>query len=601
MPPVHAVEPPVQDLASSLELAVKRFADKPLFGTKQGGAWRWMTYADFGRLVDRYRAGLAALGLLARGERVGVISANRVEWAACAYAAYGLGLAVVPMYESQRDGDWELILGDSDARVCFVSSPEIAARVSALRERLPGLRRVICFDAPAADPDSLAAFLAAGEAAPAPVLKPEPGDVASLIYTSGTSGRPKGVLLSQRCIVTQIHSIVRRIPVLHDDRTLAFLPWAHVFGHVCDLHFMIAHGVAIGLCEGADKIVANLGEVRPTFLLAVPRVFHRVHAGVMKNLEGKPAPVRRLVEAALRAHRRRRAGEPLGVVDRLAMKLADALVFAKVRERFGGRLRGAICGGSALSPEVAEFIDALGITLLEGYGLTESCSVVSVNGPSELRLGSVGRPLDGVSVRLEPAEGGGPGEGEILVRGHNVMLGYHGLPEENARTFTEDGYMRTGDLGRADADGYLYITGRVKELYKLENGRYIAPAPIEERLALSPFVAHAVVTGMNRPYNVAIIEVDPAALRGWAKERALDAEDPAALVERQEVRALLRAEIERRLADVRPYERVLGFVLTAEAFTQANGLLTPKLSVRRREVERRYADAIEALYREAAG
>jgi long-chain acyl-CoA synthetase len=440
----------MHDLVSTLASAVDRFGNKPLFGVRRGGAWEWMSYAAFGRLVDRYRAALSTLGVLQPGDRVAIISRNRVEWAAAAYATFGLRCALVPMYEVQKEQDWRHILADAGAKVCLASTSAIAARVRAFAAELPMLARIVCFDAPAGDECAMAALLARSPAEPAPALVPAPDEVASIVYTTGKS---KGVLLTHRGITETIFSTTRRIPVAPDERTLSFLPWAHAFGQVDELHLLIAHGATMGLCERNEQLLEDLVAVAPTMLLGVPRVYTRVYTGVLKSLREKPAPVRALYRAALRVTDRRLRGERLSPADELVHAAADKLIFTRVRERLGGRLRTAICGGSSLSVEVGAFIEAMGVRLLEGYGLTEVSGVVSANGPGAQRLGSVGKPLDILRVEIDHAQGSTPGEGEIVVYGPNVTPGYHALPEENARAFTHDGGFRTGDLGRVTRTG----------------------------------------------------------------------------------------------------------------------------------------------------
>jgi len=588
---------PAHHLVELGERAAEQFAALPAFGTRTADGFTWLSYAAWGEAVAACRAGLAALGI-GPGDRVCIVANNRVEWAVVAYATYGRGAALVPMYEAQRPEEWRYILGDSGARVAVVSRPEIAAALREQQSDLAALEHVLTIEASAADTSSYAALLARGRASPVAALHPVVGDVAGVIYTSGTTGRPKGVLLTHGNFCTNVASI-HEIFSIDRDTTLSFLPWAHVFGQTADLHSMLAGGVAIALNDAIPNLIDNLALVRPTLLVAVPRIFNRVYDRVQQTVAAKPAPVRALFQAGVRAALRRRAGQPLSLGERLALTGADALIFSKTRRRLGGRLRFAVSGSAALGREVGEFIGAIGIDVHEGYGLTETSPVVSANCPGRARAGSVGLPVPGVRVEIDREAVGergaedDPRVGEIVVYGPNVMLGYHGDPGATAERLTPDGGCRTGDLGYLDADGYLFITGRMTEQYKLENGKFVVPSPLEEDLKLSPFIANALVYGLNRPHNVAVVVLDLAALGPWAAQRGIALDDPAA---NAEVRALIAGEIEARGAGWRSFERVRGFHLVTEDFSTENGLLTPSLKVRRERVVALYADALAALY-----
>jgi len=587
--------------------SVGRYGARDLFGTKRGGIWSWMTYAEFGRAVDRLRAGLASLGIR-RGECVAIVSNNRVEWAVSAYACYGLGAVFVPMYEAQSAAEWEFIVGESEATaliVANVASLEKAKRQLAATERL---RHIVVIDAEVGsqpdDPRCTTYSALLDSQSTAPAIQPASGDLATLIYTSGTTGNPKGVMLTHGNIASNVAAIHQVLKLDASDRSLAFLPWAHVFGQTAELHHLFSAGASMAICEGPDKILDNLAEIRPTLFFSVPAVFNRLFTAVQQQLASKSGLVRRLVSGALEVAARKRSGAELKIHERALLLVAERLVFAKVRARFGGRLRYASAGGAALSREVAEFIDTLGILVFEGYGLTETSPVVSTNYPGFRKMGTVGPALPGVRVVIDPeaVQGGAPGnassaEGEIIVFGPNVMKGYFKHPEETAAVLTADGGFRTGDMGCLDAQGFLSITGRIKEQYKLENGKYVVPTALEEQLKLSPFVSNVMVYGDNRPYNVALIVANIAALRRWADDRPdpLPTEADRLLAD-ERVRALVRGEIDRVGAGFKGFEAIRDFALIGEAFTTENGLLTPKLSLRRRKAIERYKDVIDRLY-----
>jgi long-chain acyl-CoA synthetase len=580
------------NLVDLARTSVARFANRPLFGERRNKAWHWINYGQWQARVDALRAALAGLGV-GPGDRVAIVSRNSPVWAAAAYATYGLRAAFVPMYEAQRPEDWEFILRDCAASVVFGRTGAIAKPLAAMRSRLPSLRHVITIEDSADDPSSLSGLLKRGAPDPIATYVPAPDDLAGLIYTSGTTGLPKGVMLTHGNLTSNVLATLAGFPIVPDDRTLSFLPWAHVYGQVCELHILIAAGASTAFNTDTERLLKELREVRPTMLVAVPRIFNTLHAAVRIQIEHGPPVIRRLFERGLSASQRRRRGERLRFRERIACWPARFL-FAAIRRKFGGRLKYAISGSATLSHEVGEFIDGLGIEVYEGYGLTETSPIVTMNRPGQRRLGSVGQPIENVSFEIDQSRGDNPGEGEIIVHGPNVMKGYHARPDENAQAFTADGGLRTGDLGYTDAAGYLHITGRIKEQYKLENGKYVMPSQLEERLALSPFIRNVVLHGAGRPYNVALVVIDEARIREWGAQAAFDLDDD--LTQDERVREQIQDELDRYSKDFRPYERPLDCALTTAALTVENGLLTPTLKIKRRAVEARFAAALNALY-----
>jgi long-chain acyl-CoA synthetase len=589
----------VVSLVNVLEHSAKAYGTRELFGTRRDGRWEYITYAEFARQVDDLRGGLASLGV-APGDKVGIIANNRVEWAVAAYATYGLGGAFIPMYESQLERDWEFIVRDSELKVVFVANQTILDKTRRLRTAIPSLRHLVLITPsglPAEEGIVTYAGLAAkGRTAPVPAHHPAASETAALLYTSGTTGNPKGVKLSHGNIVSNVTALSGDLPMSAADRSLAFLPWAHSAGHTCELHLLLSIGASMGLVDTTDKILDYLGEVKPTILFAVPRLFNRLRAGVEKQIGSRPAPVRALFHAGMRAAVKKRRGDSLGAVETAALALADKVVLAKVRGRFGGRLKLAVSGAAALSREVAEYVDALGVALYEGYGLTETSPIVSVNLPGRCKIGSVGRPIPGVRVVIDKAVTGDPRDGEIVVYGPNVMQGYHKLEAETDAVLTPDGGFRTGDMGYLDKDGFLFITGRIKEQYKLENGKYVVPTPLEESLKLSPFVSNVMVFGENKPFNVALVVPNFDVLREWASAHGLGHSSMETLLTNPSVRSKIKAELDGVSAHFKGYERIYKFALIGEDFTLANDMLTPKLSVKRRNVIKRWGSTLEELY-----
>ncbi len=600
-------------LVEIFQEAVTKYGGRDLFGTKKDGRWTWTKYDEFASMVDRVRGGLASLGVQ-RGDCVAIISNNRVEWAVAAFACYGLGATYVPMYEAQNPKEWEFIVRDSEAKVLLVAGSGALSKTRGLLDTVPSLHTLVLLDqgvegvqANGSGHDRVvpyAALMAAGKSAPS--IRPEPGDTASLIYTSGTTGNPKGVILTHANIASNVSAIHAVFSIEIDDRSLAFLPWAHVFGQTVELYMLLSSGASIAISEGPDKILDDLAEVRPTLIFSVPRIFNKIYTAVQKQIGSKPKPVRALVREAFRITAKERNGERLKVRELALLKLVDRTVFSKVRARFGGRLKYAFSGGAALSQEVAEFIDSLGIIVYEGYGLTETSPLATANIPGARKIGSVGRPIVGVRVEIDPVHGEdrpAPDgkrtrfEGEIFIYGPNVMKGYLKRPEENAAAFTPDGGFRTGDMGYIDPQGYLFLTGRLKEQYKLENGKYVVPTPLEEQLKLSAYVANAMVYGDNRPYNVALLVANVPAVRTWAKEThvALPDDDDGVLKD-ERVRALFKSEIEKMGAGFKGFEAIREFALIAADFTTENGLLTPSLKLKRRKVVDTYGGVIDRMY-----
>ena len=581
-----------ENLVELCELSCRSYAERQLFGVKEGATWTWMTYAQFHELVGAFRGGLASLGVVP-GQKVAIIADNRVEWGVACYATYGLGAAFVPMYQAQLPKEWHFIIEDCAATVAIGATNAITEQLRKMRGEIPSLQHVIGLELPASDDHSYAALLEAGRKRPAPAGSPASGDVAGLIYTSGTTGLPKGVILSHGNITSNVNAIHRIFTFDPDDRSLAFLPWAHSFGQTCELHCLVSMGCSMAINDDIKNLVPNLGEVKPTVLYAVPRVFNRLYEGVNAQIAARPAVIQRLFKHGIETAKRKARGEAVGPLDQLVLTLADRLIFSTVRQRFGGRLKYAISGSAALSPDVAAFIDALGIMVYEGYGLTETSPISTANYPGHRKLGSVGVAIPDVAIQIDRSATDDPKHGEIIVKGPNVMQGYHNRPEETAAVLMEDRSFRTGDMGYLDPDGYLYITGRIKEQYKLENGKYVVPSPMEETLKLSPYIANVMIYGANKPHNVALIVPDSEALRTWAAREGIELGD---ICRNPKVHELIRSEIETLSRDIKGYERVQDFVLCREDFTTENGMLTPTLKVKRRVVLERYGQELDALY-----
>ncbi len=586
------------------EHVCSEFASLPALGTKVNGVYEWTTYEELGRQIDSCRAALALMGV-ERGDNVAMIANNRVEWAVAAYATYGRGAQFVPMYEAQLPKDWEYILNDSNAVVLIVSSPEIYEKTKGFAGKVGSLRTVLCVDAASDKDHSWAAWMAKGENHPTPSIMPELGETAGLIYTSGTTGKPKGVILSHGNFVSNVNAVNQVFPREPSDVSCSFLPWAHSFGQTAELHCMLSIGCSIGIAESVNTLMADFLLVRPTILFSVPRIFNRIYDGLQKKMAAGSPVKRMLFNKGMDVARRRRElaarGKQSAWLD-TQYGVFDKLVFSKVRELFGGRLKYAFSGGAALQQEVGEFIDDIGILVFEGYGLSETSPIAACNSPEHRKFGTVGKPIPGVKV-FSCDENGKKlpqgVDGELVIVGPNVMQGYHKLDDVTAEViFDLDGEraFRSGDMGRIDEEGFVKITGRFKEQYKLENGKYVVPTPLEETLRLSGFIDQVFLYGDNKLFNVCLVVVDEAACAAWCTENGESCATMAEMSKNSKLHALIGKELETLAKDFKGYERPKKWAILDEGFTTDNDMLTPKMSVKRRNVVAKYQSVIDGLY-----
>ena len=595
------------------------FGPNRLFGTyvakdgvEERGEFEWMTYNDWGKKVETCRTVLKDIGI-EEHSKIGIISNNRWEWATLAAAAYSLNATLVPMYEAQLPKDWTYILNDSGSVALFCATQDIYNRaIAEVLPSTPGVKATLCLDAPLGEPHAFvtAMDLAAGSVAE-PVVPPTSDDLANLVYTSGTTGQPKGVELLHSNSCSNILGVRNMVENPHDfiqqtDVSLAFLPWAHSYGQTCELWCTVAHGSSMGVGRGVPQILEDLSLVKPTTLLAVPALYKRIYQGVHNVME-EAGPVRNaLMKKALALGRRRAEAKDgssaeLGLMENFQARILDSIVLRKIRERFGGRLRHGFVAGAACPKEIIDFMDDIGIPICEGYGLTETSPIITLNTPYNRRPGSVGRTLKGVEVVILGENGlpAAPGdEGEICCSGPNVMRGYHNKPDatDEVITLAPDGISRlfhTGDLGRMNHDGWVTITGRLKEQYKLENGKYVCPGLIEEAIGMSRFVDQVVLAGDNRPHNVALIVPNWVSIR--AELGITDEVSEKLLAYSEGVRSLIQAEINSMCTGLKKFEIPKNFTIVAP-FTAANNMLTPKMSIRKHMVIRTYEDDIALMY-----
>jgi long-chain acyl-CoA synthetase len=587
------------NLVEFLENSVAKHPGRPMFGTKNpGGVYEWLTYAQIGRRVDDLRAGLAGLGV-GRGDAVGIIANNRTEWAIAAYATYGLGGRFVPMYEAELPRTWQYIVTDSAVKVLFVSRPEILEKVSDFPGRIPTLERMILVEGEGSG--SMAALEAAGHERPVPAIHPASDEIAVLIYTSGTTGEPKGVLLSHGNCTSNSMAGVSMFPELTEEGvSLSILPWAHSYGQTAELNAMVYLGGSIGFIESVKTVVQDMALVRPTWLIAVPRVFNRIYSGLWEKMNEQGGLALKLFTMGVEAGKRRRELAASGRSDffnELKFKLADRIVFAKIRQKMGGRLLGAMSGSAAMNVDIAQFFFDVGIPIYDCYGMTETSPAIAMNASFAYRLGSVGRAIDRVRIVIDSSVvEAGAKDGEIVVYGPNVMKGYHNKPDKTREVMTPDGGVRTGDRGRFDGDGYLYITGRIKEQFKLENGKFVFPAALEEDISLVPWVQNVVITGENRPFTTCLVVPDFPAIERYAEKHGISG-DIRQLVANAEIQAMITGEILKVLEGrYGGYEIPKKFIYLTEGFTLENGMLTQTMKLKRRVVLEKFKDRIDALY-----
>lgn len=580
--------------------SVTRFADRKLFGNKnKNGVYEWVTYKEIGKRIDNLRSGLVQLGI-GKEDVVGIIANNRMEWPVAAFATWGCLARFVPMYEAELVQVWKYIIADSGIKVLFVSQPEIYEKVKNFPKEIPTLKHIFVIDSDAEN--SMAALEKKGSAKPVAPKSPHAEDVAELIYTSGTTGNPKGVLLMHMNFTSNAHAGLKLYPELleNDVVTLTILPWAHTFGQSAELFAIIRLGGAMGLIESTKTIVNDIVQVRPTFLVAVPTVFNRIYDGLRNKMDQTGGLAKALFVMGVEAAKKKRElaeKDQSDFINDLKFKFADKIVFKKIKERMGGRLIGAMTGSAAMNIEISKFFFDIGIPIYDCYGLTETSPGATMNGSLAYRLGSVGRAIDKVKIVIDNSVvEKGANDGEIIIYGPNVMKGYHNRPEDTKAAITPDGGFRTGDRGRLDEDGYLYITGRIKEQYKLENGKFCFPVSLEENICLASFVQQALVYGAGRPYNICIIVPDFDVLLHYAKEKGLPT-DVKTLVERQDIMDMIGGAVTNQLkGKFGGYEIPKKFIILPEPFSLDNGTLTQTMKLKRKVVLERLNDKIEALY-----
>lgn len=573
-----------------------RWAHQPAMMAKWDGRYHSITWQRLAEQIKRYGRGLLALGITP-GERVAIMAPNSPRWAYADLGAMACGGITVPVYHTESMDAIVHILADSGSRVIFVQSQRSAAELLRRRNKLPQMQQLVFLseELELSGVLSLQEFLAAGEKIPAAQLEnalrmTRGDDLASLVYTSGTTGPPKGVMLSHTNILANIADAAALIDVGPADTCLSFLPLSHVFERIDGYYFMLRQGVTIAYAEGLEAVPVNLTEVSPTIVISVPRLYEKMFARIMERVLSGPWLRKQIFFGALKAGRmaarKKLAGASPGNALRLLLKVADHLVFAKLRERLGGRLRFFVSGGAPLSTDIAEFFLAAGIDIFEGYGLTESAGGIAVNTPDARRLGTVGRPFANIDVRI--AE-----DGEILLRGAGIFQGYWQRPEDTAEAFS-DGWFKTGDTGTLDDEGYLKIIDRKKDIIITAGGENIAPQNLENLLKTDKYIANVMVYGDRKPYLTALVVPNLDNLETFAHEEHIDFLDHCDLVNHPRVLALIRERIDALQREMTSFQRIKRFTLLSQDFAKEE--ITPTMKLKRKTISDHYQDILERMY-----
>ncbi len=581
---------------------VEASADKEAFRYPENGGWTSVTWKETAERVDALAAGLLALGVAAE-DRIGIASTTRFEWILADLAIMCAGAATTTVYPSTNAEDTAYILADSESRIVFAEDDKQVGKLTESRGDLPKLAKVVVFDG-AGDGDWVITlddlaeqgtkYLADHPSCVRTVAEEIPGDrLATLIYTSGTTGKPKGVRLRHEAWVYTGEAISDMDLLGEDDLQLLWLPLAHAFGKVL-ISTQLACGFASAIDGRVDKIVENTGVVKPTFMGAAPRIFEKAFSRVVTTQQSQGGIKARLFDTAFAVGRkvaeRRRNGQSVPLFLQLPHGLFDRLVFAKVREVFGGRIRFFVSGSAPLNRDIAEWFDAAGLLILEGYGLTESSGAGFINRPNNYKLGTVGLPFEGTEVRISDA-------GEVQFRSKCVMAGYHHLEKATAEALSADGWLSTGDQGSIDDDGFLKITGRIKELFKTSGGKYVAPPAIEAKFAtLCPYASQFMVFGEGRNFAVALVTLDADAISGWAKDHGLANTSYAELTKAPEVHKMVEEHVKKLNANLNRWETIKKWALLDHELSVERGELTPSLKVKRGVVAEQNKETLNDFY-----
>jgi long-chain acyl-CoA synthetase len=577
---------------------------KPVLRHKVEGNYVDISYNQFHDEVESFAFGLSSLGVK-RHDKVAIISENRPEWAYSDFAILGLGALDVPLYPIVTSETIEFILNNSESVGIIVSTQFQLNKVLKIRKNCKKLRFIIMMNEIAnSDVEDLYSFKRIQEIGKEYKVENEnlfkesssianENDLCTIIYTSGTTGEPKGVMLTHKNIMSNVKGALKVFDIGPSDIFLSFLPLCHIFERMAGYYTALSAGSTIAYAESVEKVAQNLTEIKPTLMTAVPRLFERMYSKIKRNVESQPEKKQKIFNWAIEIGRsyaeakKSTEGVPLSL--KVKHKLADKLVFSKLRERTGGRMKFFISGGAALARDLGQFFEAAGILIIEGYGLTESSPVISANRENDYKFGTIGKPIPGVEVKIAK-------DGEILAYGPNIMKGYFNNKKETDEVL-KDGWLHTGDIGVFDAEGFLIITDRKKHLFKTSGGKYIAPTPIENLFLGSKYIDQFIIIGDRRMFISALIVPDFEALKEYADAHRIEYSDPKELTGLKQIYELLEKDLSQFQKKLANYERVRRFKILDKPFTIENGEMTPSLKLKRKVIEERYKDLVDDMYK----
>jgi long-chain acyl-CoA synthetase len=583
----------------------EQYASRVAFRSKKGGKWVDSTWTELKEKILAIASALIELGVK-KGDKVNILSQTREEWVLVDIASLSVGAITVPIYPSNTAEQCEYIINDSESKVIFLENAAQLDKILSIRKNIPNVIKIIVFDQDFKVQDNLVVsweeFIKIGKSAlknnesviKRTIEEIKADDIATLVYTSGTTGPPKGVIQTHKNHIAMVSNLRKVYDHRSGDVNLFFLPLAHSFAR-CIEYFSIytADGV-VAFAESIDKVAQNMAEVSPNIMASVPRIFEKVYQAVLSGAQASPLK-KKIFDWAIGVGRQvsqliqKKQPVPLGL--RIKRAIAHKLVFSKLHEKLGGKIRFFVSGGAPLSREIAEFFHAAGILILEGYGLTETCPATHINRIDNYKFGTVGQPIPGVEVKLAP-------DGEIIVRGDNIAKGYYKKPEATAEVFTEDGWFKTGDIGEIDAEGFLRITDRKKDLIKTAGGKYVAPQNIENMLKADPFISQAVVIGDQRPYCVVLVTINKEEAEKFAKAKGIAYSDYADLTKKPEIRERVQQTIDALNSKLAKFETLKKFEILPKDLTQEDDELTPTLKVKRKNIMKKYKDLIDKMYQE---
>ncbi len=582
----------------------ERYGSRPIFKVKRNGRYTDISWEVAAQKVRNFALGLLEFGI-SQGDRVALLSENRPEWAFSDLAILAIGAVNVPIYATNTPKQVEYIVNDSASRVLVVSSRKQLEKAIEVKPNCLTLEKVVVLDEVGetdypfvcsfADVCETGARSDKAQAFAKRLESVKPTDLASIIYTSGTTGDPKGVMLIHDNFLSNCRSVKQILPVGPEDICLSFLPLSHSFERMAGYYVPIFVGATIAYAESIDTVRDNLKEIRPTFMASVPRIYEKFHAAVIENVKSGSPLKQKIFNWSFEVGRQmsaykvtKKAPPPLL---KLKYNIADALVFKKIKENVGGRLKYFVSGGAPLAQEINEFFHALGITILEGYGLTETSPVLTTNTPEFFKFGTVGKPVPDVTIKIAP-------DGEILAKGPNIMVGYYNKPADTAEALDADGFFHTGDIGVLDEDGFLKITDRKKDIIVTAGGKNVAPQNIENMLKSDPMISNAMVHGDKRKFLSALIVPDFERLKKFAEEAGIRYGSISKLVKHEKVVKLIGESVEAVNKQLPKYETIKKFAVLDKEFTLEGGELTPTLKVKRKVVTAQYKDLLDSFYKE---